>query len=83
MSTVIAFPPARDTAAQAVADRPRAELSGPRVVILPVVRIERHGNEGREMDREAEREMERDAGAPVRLDAARAPRGVGPSGRAH
>lgn len=67
MSTVIAFPAARERAERAASARGRSELSGPRIVILPVVRIERHG----------------DVAAPVhpRAERVRAPLGAGPAGR--
>ncbi|MFG1416369.1 hypothetical protein V5F38_02915 [Xanthobacter sp. V0B-10] len=80
MSTVIAFPSARDMAARAASDHRRAELSGPKIVILPVVRIERHTDVPAEAPRPA------GADAPVRLDlvrSTRAPRGAGPAGRRH
>lgn len=43
MSTVIAFPTTREITSRSTAlRRPKAALAGPKVVILPVVRIERH-----------------------------------------
>lgn len=44
MNTVIAFPTTREIASRSAAAlrRPKAALAGPKVVILPVVRIERH-----------------------------------------
>lgn len=75
MSTVIAFPSGRDAARTAGPDR-RAELPGPKIVILPVVRIERHADAPAESGRA-------DADDVVSLDLARTPRGAGPAGRRH
>ncbi|MFG1403558.1 hypothetical protein [Xanthobacter sediminis] len=80
MSTVIAFPSARDMAARAATVGRREELSGPKIVILPVVRIERHADVPGNAPRPA------GAGVPVCLDlvrSTRAPRGAGPAGRRH
>lgn len=80
MSTVIAFPSARE-AARAAASGRRAELPGPKIVILPVVRIERHAD----VSADAHRDQGAEGGEAtlLRLDLARTPCGAGPAGRRH
>lgn len=81
MSTVIAFPSKRETRARVAPSGRRTELSGPKVVILPVVRIERH-MDAIHLDA-IHAEPVSGSSAPVRLDRTRAPYGLGPSGRRH
>lgn len=76
MGTVIAFPLAPEAPRRTLSARRRKELGGPKIVILPVVRIERHG----QID-DVHMEPMAGEGAQGRFDAARAPRGMGPAGR--
>ncbi|WP_454918219.1 hypothetical protein [Xanthobacter sediminis] len=80
MSTVIAFPSAREAARAADRAR-RTELPGPKIVILPVVRIERHADAPEAHPRSAADNRE---GVLLHLDFARTPcGGAGPAGRRH
>ncbi|MFG1477491.1 hypothetical protein V5F53_02355 [Xanthobacter sp. V4C-4] len=75
MSTVIAFPSARAATDRSASVGSRVEVSGPRVVILPVVRIERHAESAAAPPPAAADQ------APCPVGRARAERGAGPAGR--